>query len=185
MLKGVMAPMIDDIWTMNSNDIDYLNSGRNLLKFCTKMASFDFPCFKTATKPTNRRYNSLWQVWDTNHDNRISDEEYEDALIKLDFDGNGHTSELEISAFLMRNKFLACRPVRNKVIKQIMIKLTNAMRPLFSILNPDGNNVMNATDIPLTMKTLDLNSDGEVDYEEITLKLDPVIETACDSIDYR
>ena len=132
-----MAPMIEDIWSMNENKIEYLDRGRNLLRFCEKMASFDFPCFKSGTRATDRRYKNLWEVWDTDRDGKISEEEHEDALISLDFDGDGHASDLEIAAFLMRNKFLACRPVRTKVIKSIMVRLTDAMRPLFAILNPD------------------------------------------------
>lgn len=76
-------------------------------------AAHDQECFKYGTDAADSNYADLAALW-------------KDQGIKTDLDGDGVSTQLEKAAWFERNEYVACRPVRDKVLEklqQINIKL--------------------------------------------------------------
>lgn len=89
---------------------------KSLTRFCKEVAKENRECFESGTRPENRQYRDLWQVWDANGDGVMQTEEMETVLDAMDLDGDTHPTDVEILAYLTRNQYLVCRPLRDLVL---------------------------------------------------------------------
>ena len=72
----------------------------------------------------------------------------------MDLDGDNMTTTLEMAAYLVRNQYLVCRPVRNKVMRWDHY--------VFYMVYPKKSK----TNIDKSMKQFDRNKDGIVGVTE-------------------
>jgi hypothetical protein len=67
-------------------------------------------------------------VWDVNGDGFMQADEMETVFNAMDLDGDTHPTDVEIAAYLTRNQYLICRPLRDLVLTELDKKANKAFR---------------------------------------------------------
>jgi len=79
------------------------------------VAARDRKCFEEGTDPTGKQYADITKLWDTNNNNLIDASEFTEVKSQMNLDGD-FLETVEKSAYLLRNAWLVCRPVREQVM---------------------------------------------------------------------
>ena len=110
------------------------------------VAAFDKECFEKGTDPSKKWNNNLWEVWDTDHDGKVQPTELARALQSMDLDGDGDPTNLEIAAYLTRNQYILCRPIRILVFRELDKLIKKKTMKLFKFLDADKDRKINDSD---------------------------------------
>jgi len=111
----------------------------------------DYECFNIST--SRGRYSSILEAWDSNQDGRVSQQEWHTSHSRMNLDSNSQVSNLEVEAYLSRNKYVLCKPYAEKALDDFNKKLRYSIyeeRPqfyteFFDHLDWEGNLTKNIT----------------------------------------
>ena len=99
------------------------------------MAQINRKCFEYGTDPKQRQFRDVWHLWDQN---------IHQAVKNMDFDKDNKTIALEVAAYLTRNQYIVCRPIRDRILQSevqpISVKkdsITQMLHNAFALLNPN------------------------------------------------
>ena len=105
---------------------------------CTDVARLDRRCFNEGTDPENKKYKNILEVWDTDGDSKITESEFTSARESMNLDGDERTSLLEIQAYLIRNIYVLCRPVRGIVSADLLEEESSELNSLYHTIRRDS-----------------------------------------------
>jgi len=116
------------------------------------------------TNPTDKRFKNILDAWDVNDransfQGQLQSVEFSKALERMDIDGDLSTSELEISAYFMRNADLICRPVRDTVLQKLKVKEIEKQFRLLNLIDSNRDQKITVEDLPKFFSDLDSDSD--------------------------
>jgi len=79
------------------------------------VAARDRKCFEEGTDPTSKQYADITKLWDLDGNGIIDAAEFTAVKSQMNLDGD-FLETVEKSAYLLRNAWLVCRPVREQVM---------------------------------------------------------------------
>lgn len=97
----------------------------------------------------------------------------------MDLDNDIDVNKLEVAAWVRRNEYVICRPLRDKVLGDLQKQTLKTYHPLFIFLDADSNKVINKTDVSTLVRKLDTNNDFMISHKNFKDATDKMFAKIC------